>query len=75
MEGQQEAKEKRGCLAKHSRGFGVGQEEEKCRGPGKAGKRQVGCGGEGRRRAYLQKIPSDNLCFLYELEGKTLLRP
>lgn len=28
MEGQQEAKEKRGCFSKHSRGFGVGQEEE-----------------------------------------------
>lgn len=71
MEGMQEAKGKRRCIPKHSRGFSVGQREEEQRGGGKAGKRQVGSAG---RRAYLKKILANNLSFLYELESKALGR-
>lgn len=46
MEGTQEAKGKRRCIPKHSRGFSVGQREEEQRGGGKERKRQVGSGGE-----------------------------
>lgn len=81
MEGPREAKGRQ-CGFESTVGLNIGQREEE--GSRKKSREEVAgswclCEGGGglvgrERGAYLKKIPSGNLSFLYKLEGKAPLR-